>query len=402
VSVQAARVSVVYSFKGTPLSSTPEAGLITDASGNLYGTAAYGGVENSSCSIGCGTAFELSPERAGKWNETVLYSLNNPDTGLYPSNPLIFDAAGNLYSATQVGGELGVAFELLHQATPWKYKLLHDFLGCRDGQQPRSGLTELNGNFYGTTVAGGNSCSGGNGTVFELSRRGGHWKETVIHRFVPYADGASPQAGMTFDSSGNLYGTTSYGGNSSCASGCGTIFELSPAQGGGWSKKVLHEFTGSDGFMPLANLVWDASGNLWGSAEYGGDDSCVGGGCGTIYKLSRDERARWRFAVAYVFLKQSQGTDPAGNMVFDASGNLYGTTVSGGNVAACPQPGGCGVVFRLSPERGKWKYTVLHIFNNTPDGAHPNGLVMGANGTFFGTTIGGGAYSMGTTFEVRQ
>jgi uncharacterized repeat protein (TIGR03803 family) len=402
VSLQPAGVSVVYSFKGTPLSSTPEAGLITDASGNLYGTADYGGSPSSGCGIGCGTAFELSPEKSGKWNETVLYSFNNPATGLYPSNPLIFDAAGNLYGTTQVGGTLGVAFELLREAHAWKYRLLHNFLGCRDGQQPRSGLTELNGNFYGTTVAGGNSCSGGNGTVFELSRRGHHWKETIIDRFLSYGDGASPQAGLTFDASGNLYGTTSYGGNSSCASGCGTAFELSHARGRRWSEKVLHQFTGSDGFMPLANLVWDESGNLYGSAEYGGDNSCVGGGCGTIFKLSRAKGTRWRFSVVYVFPKQSQGADPAGNMVFDASGNLYGTTVGGGNVGACPQPGGCGVVFKLSPTGGKWKYSVLHIFNNTPDGALPSGLVMAANGTFFGTTISGGLYSMGTTFEVAQ
>jgi uncharacterized repeat protein (TIGR03803 family) len=401
VSAQAARVSIIYSLQGTPMSSVPEAGLIVDARGNLYGTAAYGGAVSSGCSIGCGTAFELSSEK-GKWNESVLNSFNNSETGLYPSNPLIFDATGNLYGTTQVGGDQGVAFELLHEADGWKYKVLHIFMGCRDGQQPRSGLTELDGNFYGTTVAGGNNCSGGNGTVFELSRSGRHWKERIVHRFRSYRDGASPQAGLTFDSSGNLYGTTSNGGNNSCASGCGTIFELSPSQGGGWSERVLHRFNGSDGFMPLANLVWDAYGNLYGSAEFGGDNSCAGGGCGTIFKLSRGTGTRWRFSVVYEFPIQSAGSDPAGNMVFDGSGNLYGTTVAGGNVKACPQPGGCGVVFKLSPTDGKWKYSVLHIFNNAPDGALPNGLVTGAHGRFFGTTIGGGVYSMGTAFEVVQ
>lgn len=402
VSLQADRVSVVYSFKGSPLSSTPEAGLIADARGNLYGTADYGGSSSSGCSIGCGTAFELSREKGGNWNETVVHSFNNPATGLYPSNPLIFDAAGNLYGTTQVGGSLGIAYELHRHPGSWHYNVLHDFAGGRDGQQPRSGLTELNGNFYGTTVAGGNGSSGGNGTVFELSHRGRRWKETTVHRFLSYGDGTSPQAGLTFDSSGNLYGTTSYGGKSSCAAGCGTVFELSHARGGRWSEKVLHRFAGSDGFLPLANLVWDASGNLYGSAEYGGDNRCVGGGCGTIFKLSRGNGTRWRFSVLYAFPKQSQGAGPAGNMVFDASGNLYGTTVSGGNVSACPQPGGCGVVFKLSPEGNKWKYTALHVFNNTPDGALPNGIVLGAQGRFFGTTIGGGVYAMGAAFEVVQ
>lgn len=399
-SLQAVRVSIVYSFKGTPLSSTPEAGLIVDARANLYGTAVYGGETSSGCSIGCGTAFELSREKGGKLNETVLNSFNNGATGLYPSNPLIFDAAGNLYGTTQVGGTLGVAFELLHQGHGWKYSLLHSFAGCSDGQQPRSGLTEFHGNFYGTTVAGGNSCSGGNGTVFELSRQAHGWKYRIIYRFQSYGDGTNPQAGLTFDSSGNLYGTTSYGGNSSCAAGCGTVFELSHARSGSWSEKVLHQFTGPDGFLPLANLIWDSSGNLYGSAEYGGDNSCVGGGCGTIFKLSRGKGSRRRFSVVYAFPQRSRGADPAGNMVFNASGDLYGSTVSGGNVSACPQPGGCGVVFKLSPKGSKWKYSVLHIFNNTPDGALPNGLVMGANGAFFGTTIGGGVYSMGTAFEV--
>jgi uncharacterized repeat protein (TIGR03803 family) len=398
-SSQAARVSVIYSLKGAPLSSTPEAGLIADTRGNLYGTASYGGVPNSECSIGCGTAFELSPEKGGTWNETVLYSFNNPMTGLYPSNPLIFDAPGNLYGSTQVGDSFGVAYELLHYAGGWRYKVRHNFVGGSDGQQPRSGLMELNGKFYGTTVAGGNGGSGGNGTVFELLRRGG-WKERIIHPFLSYGDGTNPQAGLTSDSSGNLYGTTSYGGLNKCAGGCGTVFKLLPSRGGRWSEKVLHQFTGSDGALPVANLIWDASGNLYGSAEFGGDSSCVGGGCGTIFKLRRGNGNSWQLSVVYAFPKQSQGADPAGNMVFDGSGNLYGTTVSGGNVNACPQPGGCGVVFELSHGGRKWKYSVLHIFNNTPDGALPNGLVSDGTGKYFGTTIGGGIYSMGTAFEL--
>jgi uncharacterized repeat protein (TIGR03803 family) len=393
VSLQAARVSVVYSFRGTPLSSTPEAGLITDASGNLYGTAVYGGATSSECSIGCGTAFELSPEKGGKWNETVLYNFNNPATGLYPSNPLIFDAAGNLYGTTSVGGTLGVAFELLHEAHTWEYKLLHNFTGCRDGQQPESGLTELNGNLYGTTVAGGNSCSGGNGTVFEFSRVGDRWKYRVIYRFLSYSDGMSPQAGLTYDSSGNLYGTTAYGGNTACGSGCGTVFELSPARGGRWSKKVLHQFDKSDGALPDADLVWDASGNLWGSTNQGANSGCPNG-CGTIFELRRGKGNGRRFSVVYEFIMQ-QGAAPLGNMVFDESGNLYGSTDIGGSA-------GDGVVFKLSPANGKWRYSVLHAFTSSPDGAEPNGLVEGAKGAFFGSTGGGGAYSMGTAFEVTQ
>jgi uncharacterized repeat protein (TIGR03803 family) len=383
-------VSVIYSFSGAPLSSTPEAGVIADAHGNLYGTAAYGGVPSSRCSAGCGTAFELSPEKGGKWNETVLYSFNNPDTGLYPSNPLVFDAAGNLLGTTPVGGtSAGVAFELVHQADGWQYDVLHDFVGCRDGQQPESGLNEFNGNFYGTTATGGSTCSGGNGTVFELSRQHGRWKYRIIYRFLSYANGTGPQAGLTYDSSGNLYGTTAYGGNSACGSGCGTVFELSHARGGRWTEKVLHQFSKTDGALPDAQLLWDASGNLYGITNQGANSGCPDG-CGTIFELSRS-KSSWQFSVVYKFT-EAQGGGPAGNMVFDESGNLYGTTVIGGS-------SGDGVVFELSSGATP-KYSVLHDFTNSPDGAEPTGLAPGVNGTYFGTTIGGGLSSLGTAFKL--
>lgn len=373
--------------------------MIADAQGNLYGTAVYGGATSSECDAGCGTVFDLSP-KSGTWNESVLYSFNNPSTGLYPSNPLIFDTIGNLYGATQVGGTSGVAFALIRRADAWRYKVLHSFLGSSDGQQPRSGLTELKGAFYGTTVAGGSGGSGGNGTVFELSRSGNRWKEATIHHFLAYADGTNPQAGLVFDSSGNLYGTTSYGGNGACAAGCGTIFELSRTKGGNWRETVLHRFAGSDGALPLATLTWDASGNLYGSAEFGGNNACVGGGCGTIFRLTRAKQHTWHFSLVYTFPKQSTGADPTGDMVFDTLGNLYGTTISGGNVGACPQPGGCGVVFELSPAGRKWEYHLLHVFNNSPDGAHPNGLVT-LGRRLFGTTISGGTNGLGTVFKVQ-
>ncbi|MBV8067255.1 MAG: hypothetical protein JO113_04700 [Candidatus Eremiobacteraeota bacterium] len=393
-SSQAARVSVIHSFSGAPLSSTPEAGLIADGSGNLYGTAVYGGTPSKvPCDSGCGAAFELSPQKGGTWNETVLYSFKNSETGLYPSNPLILDAAGNLYGTTPVGGSQGVAYELVHRAGEWHYKVLHIFMGCRDGQQPESGLTEFNGNLYGTTVAGGNSCSGGNGTVFEFSHVGGRWKYAIIYRFRSYSDGMSPQAGLTYDSSGNLYGTTAYGGNSNCGSGCGMVFELSRSRTGRWSEKVLHQFSKTDGALPDADLVWGPSGELYGSTNQGANSGCPNG-CGTIFTLTRGKRNNWRYSIVHAFIEQ-QGGGPAGNMVFDESGNLYGSTVIGGS-------GGDGVLFELAPAGGKWTYTVLHDFTSSPDGAEPNGVVMAGRGKFFGTTIGGGDYSMGSAFEVEK
>jgi uncharacterized repeat protein (TIGR03803 family) len=393
-------VSVIYSFRG-PDGSTPEAAVIADGHGNLYGTTVAGGATGPSCpSDGCGTVFELMPQKSGGWKELVLHSFAGSNA-LYPSNALVFNPSGNLFSATEVGGRAGAAYGLEHRAPGWHYVTLHDFLGGRDGQQPRSSLTYLSGTLYGTTVAGGNGSSGGNGVVYAITGSGQHWKEKIIHRFVNSAYGANPQAGLVSDSAGNFYGTTSYGGNPACPTGCGTVFELSPV-GGRWTGKVLHKFDGYDGFDPLATLVFDSHGNLFGSTNQGQGGGCVGAGCGTIFELSQVKNGSWRFSVVHNF-SAKQGGGPAGNMVFNASGNLYGSTVIGGNLAACKQQGGCGVVFKLTPlGNGKWTYAVLHAFNNSPDGALPNGgLAENGRGRIFGTTIGGGTYGLGTVFQVK-
>jgi uncharacterized repeat protein (TIGR03803 family) len=388
-------VSVIYSFRG-PDGSTPEAAVIADAHGNLFSTTLAGG---TGCGTGgCGTVFELKPQKGGGWKELVLYKFGSGNA-IAPSNPLVFDPSGNLLSAADVGGTNGVAYGLEHGARGWQYVTLHDFLGGRDGQQPESGLTYLNGILYGTTVAGGNGTSGGNGTVYALTGSGTLWKETIVHRFLNSAYGANPRAGLISDSAGNFYGTTSYGGNSACPVGCGTVFELSPS-GGRWTGKVLHEFDGTDGYDPLAPLVFDSHGNLFGTTDQGEGGNCVGGGCGTLFELSPVNKRSWHFSIVHDF-SPKQGGGPAGSMVFDSAGNLYGSTVVGGNLSACPQQGGCGVVFKLTLHSGKWSYSVLHIFNNSPDGSLPRGgLALDGRGRIFGTTIGGGAYGMGTVFQV--
>lgn len=395
---------VIHSFAGSPHGELPTGNPIVDSAGGLYGTTFRGGT-NSTCGSGCGTIFRLSNTH-GRWSETTLWSFDLTH-GAYPGYPLVADSSGNLFGATDVGGALGVAYGLFHGAHGWQFRDLHNFQGNRDGAQPRSSLIfDKQGDLYGTTVSGGSGGSGGGGTVYELIPPGRHWTEKILYRFPPYytKSGGNPQAPV-FRRNGSLYGTTTYGGNNACPQGCGVVFKLAPAGKGRWAESVLHAFNGSDGCYSVSGLVTDAAGNFFGSTNEGGSGGCslrstdersqtgCVNGCGTIFALIRGSRGHYAFAVVHYFTAQS-GAGPSGNMVFDGAGNLYGTTVIGGNA-------GSGVVFKLAPAaHNHWKYTVLHAFNNAPDGSEPSGLVMGTNGKLYGTTGGGGALSLGTVFEV--
>jgi uncharacterized repeat protein (TIGR03803 family) len=232
-------------------------------------------------------------------------------------------------------------------------------------------------------------------TTFAASR------EKVLHNFGPSPDGAYPIANVIFDSAGNLYGTTFYGGTSECSydEGCGTVFRLTPHKNGQWKEKVLYSFTGGgDGCSPNS-LIFDADGNLYGTASGdGGIDGPCGGG--TVFELSPGTNDNWTFKVLYGFTDGGDGGYPFG-LTFDSSGNLYGTTFEGGASDA-------GTVFELVPgTNGTWKEKVLHsfIYNGT-DGYYPNaGVVLDANGNLYGMTCCGGNRSVcddgcGTIFEI--
>jgi uncharacterized repeat protein (TIGR03803 family) len=393
---------ILYTFQG-PDGSTPEAGMIFDAAGNLYGTTYFGGAPNACfASYGCGTIFRLTPNPDGTWSETVLHSfdLNN---GAYPDQNLIFDAAGNLLGAASVGGDAGVAFELMPGPGGWNYSVIHQFVSDRhDGVSPESILfLDATGNLFGTTAGGGTRDGG---TVYELSPAGGgSWTESILVDFngnnaAPGGNG--PAAGFIEDAAGNLYGTTSAGGNPVCAAGCGTIFELSPNGDGTWTKLILHRFNGADGAMPVADLVADGSGNLYGTATEGGGGLGCFAGCGTLFKLAKTPAGSWKLSVLHTF-KNYSGGSPETRLVFDSKGNLYGTTIIGGLRTACPIQHGCGVVFKLSPSpTGTWKYSVLYKFQNGADGALPAGIVRDQAGNIYGTTRWGGANGLGTIFEI--
>jgi uncharacterized repeat protein (TIGR03803 family) len=227
---KAVKETVLHSFTGGADGATPYAGVIQDAKGNLYGTTYYGGKGkcNDGFGTGCGVVFKLGT--TGK--ETVLHRFTGGIDGSYPDAGVIQDAKGNLYGTTQEGGDLsgcdglgcGVVFKL---STTGKETVLHRFTGGTDGSNPDAGvIQDAKGNLYGITRAGGdlNGCSGlGCGVVFKLNAAG---KETVLHGFTGGTDGSNPDGGVIQDAKGNLYGTAYAGGDSSC--GCGVVFELTP------------------------------------------------------------------------------------------------------------------------------------------------------------------------------
>jgi uncharacterized repeat protein (TIGR03803 family) len=363
--------TVLHVFKGNASGdgNTPVGSVIIDSLGNLYGTTGYGGTGNCvllGTKVGCGTVYELSPpkQKGGAWAETVLYSFPTPMQGYLPNGDLVFDSAGNLYGATMFGGGhgttcnayyqyCGAVFELSppkQEGGKWTEKVLHGFKGGMDGANPNGGLVfDSTGAIYGTTYGGGFDCpynSGmGCGTVFKLApprRQDGSWTETVLHRFKAISDGILPAAGLTPDKKGSFYGTTGLGGEGNEE---GTVFKLDSRPDGTWKKHLLYSFQGqNDGSNPRAPVVLDAKGNLYGTATSGGGSNFAG----TVFQLAKNPSGRWVFAAVYSFdgVNNGDGAFPSGNIVLSA-GNIFGTTEVGGTGSSCQ--GGCGTVFEMRP-----------------------------------------------------
>jgi len=391
----AAQETVIYSFpSNNGYGWRPNGGLVTDAIGNLYGTT-YEDSGGGCQGLGCGVVFELTPKTSGGWTEKVLhrFSFNGKD-GYYPTVGLAIDAAGNLYGTT-VGGGLyswGVVFELIPKTGGgWNEKILYNFNGNDPGAEGL--ILDAAGNLYGMAYQGG---AHNYGYVFELSPKTvGGWTEKVLYSFIGTDGSQSPISNLIFDGAGNLYGTT-YGGG---PNPYGTVFELSPSTtGGSWTETVLHRFTYNlvDGYRPEGGVIFDAAGNLYGTTTSGGPN----GGYGTVFELSPVSGGGWTETILYSFSTGStigkDGVAPTGPLVFDSAGNLYGTTATGGAY-------GYGTVFKLSPVvGGGWAETVLHTFNpNSKDGIYPQrgGLIFDG-GNLYGTAQGGGAHAGGAVFEI--
>ena len=327
--------------------------LIFDSAGNLYGTTSQGGA------FGGGTVFELSLQTAGGWAEKILYRFGTGTGPNYPTG-VVFDGAGNLYGTA--GGGLygrGTVFELSPKTGGgWGVKTLHNFGGGpKDGISPIGNLViDGAGNIYGVTYMGGaHTASAVGGTVFELSPPAAgrtYWLETILHSFgvglnVPAGDGWDPVAGLVMDGAGNLYGTTFNGGIYDTANTGGTVFEVSPVPGGGWTETVLHNFSENniDGFWPCGSLTLDSAGNLYGTASAGGSavDSSVYL-YGVAFELSPPAAGStaWTETILHPFGARKDGQYPTSNLIFDDAGNLFGTTNRGGTL-------GGGVVFEVTP-----------------------------------------------------
>ncbi len=326
--------------------------------------------------------------------ETVIYQFGaaGPDDGIVPNGGLVFDAAGNMYGTTVGGGSAndGTAFELspLQDGT-WQEVIVYNFCSagsggdCPDGAIPNGGLVfDASGNLYGTTTYGG-AADGGEGTVFELSppsQSGGSWTEQVLWSFGAVNEGRTPNGGLVIDAAGNLYGTTSDGGGG----GVGLVFELSPGQSG-WTESVLYDFCLNypnclDGAQPLAGVTFDKAGNLYGTTMFGGQPHKIG--WGVAYELS-PTKSGWTETVLKVFNATSGGRTSAG-ITIGPAGQLYGALSQGVG-------GSCGAVFRVKP------FAVVQL----SDGCTPDSAPLYHSGTLFGTTTEGGR-GQGILFEITS
>ena len=364
-------LTVLHSFAGTPSDGgNPGGPVILDSAGNLYGTTYHGGANN------LGTIFKLDTSN----NLMVLHSFSGPD-GAMPSTWLIFDSAGNLYGTTSGRGanNQGTIFKL--NTSNNNFTVLYNFgTSTGNGANITGGLVfDAAGNLYGTTLGGsGNCAAGGCGTVFKLDTSN---KYTLLHSFSG-PDGDAP-VGLIIDGHGNLYSTTLAGG----ANGAGNIFKLDTNN----NFTVLYSFT-TQPTAAFGRLIMDGAGNLYGTTFYGGSTStCAPYSCGTVFKLDTSNA----FTTLYSFgASPTDGVNPIAGLIFDSAGNLYGTTRDGGGTS-CPNlagPGGCGAVFKLALSSTFTPPTtsclVLNLVQNVPLAPVTMTASGGVGGTYTFTANG--------------
>ena len=385
--------NVIHNFVGGLDGSEPTSGLTLDTAGNLYGTTFEGDALT-------GTVYKLA-HKSSSWVLSPLYLFPYEGSGgSIPYARVIFGKDGTLYGTAGYGGNLqncaggcGAVFNLRPQPnppitplTPWVETPIHLFNG-NDGANPYGAdiIFDPAGNIYGTAYNGGTGgCTGGCGVVYKLTPSNGSWTESVLYNFARGSDAQHPWGGVTFDQSGNLYGTTVFGG----ANGAGAVYKLTPS-GSGWTETVIYSFTGgTDGGNPYAGLIFDQTGNLYGAAA---SDGATNGG--TVFELT-PSGSSWAFNLLYSFVGASgqfaQG--PVANLAFDSAGNLYGTTHGAGTYIY-------GSVFKLTPGSGGWTYTSLHDFTGGTDGGYPrSNIVFDKNGNMYGTAAEGGTGNTGNCY----
>jgi uncharacterized repeat protein (TIGR03803 family) len=375
--------NVLHTFNASTGGNYINPPLISDGTGNLYGTTFRGGVTYN------GTFFELSPTANHGWKQTVLYNFpyaEGLNAAAFPQGGLVRDAEGNFYGFSPIDGNYlcfnggaqegcGTIWKLTLTSTGWKRSILYDFTGGTDGGGPFSLVMDSAGNLYGLT---GDT---GYGSVFELARQGTKWTFSTLYTFTGRADGASPST-IILDKSGDLLGTAYSGGTGNCNGyACGVVFELSPVSGGGWKESTLYSFLGTtDGGDPYGGIGLDAGGNIFGLADSYGPDGSMSS---EIFELSQTS-GMWTETVPYTF---PSTVGPVG-MASDASGHLYGTTYNGGLLNLCEN--GCGTIFSFSPVSGGWSYQTIYSFTGTFDGYTPAAApsIPDASGNLYVATQG--------------
>jgi uncharacterized repeat protein (TIGR03803 family) len=385
---QAQTYTILHNFSGGLDGSHPTAGLTLVGTGNLFGGADPSAV------------FRLR-QTGLEWVFAPIFEFNGTD-GEYLAGRLSIGPDGVLYGASSGGGQqqcmgygggCGLIFSMrpprsvcASVACPWKETVLYQFdLASRvDGSHPNGGLIfDASGNIYGTTQQGGMF---GAGTVFQLTPSQGGWTETVLYNFGQSpSDGMSPNGNLIIDRAGNIIGTTFGGGNPDCL--CGTIFQLTH-NASGWAETILHSFTlNPDGANPSGGLVSDAAGNLYGGTQDGG--ASLGG---AEYQLMPSSGG-YTFQVLYSFGSSADFRGPAGIPAVDSNGNVYATTWSQGTL-------GLGNVFKLTPANGAWIYTDLHDFDLSDGFYPPDGPTLDPSDNLYGTTTNGGTGSSGVVWEI--
>ena len=416
--------------------SAPGGNLAMDSAGNFYGTTAQGGKN------GVGTIFQLTPDGSGGWHLSTIYSFCSEDDcadGAVPQATLIIDSAGNLYGTTQGGGEQegsGVGFKLQHSANGWELIVIHNFCGvdahtpdddCMGGATPAGGFTYAGATaglpydgespLYGASTEGG---EGEAGIIYELKpRKDGargkdkeEWRVKELYVFCAPApeedgncdDGKMPSGRLLVDARGRLYGTTYYGGeDANYDGGGGVVFELAyDRKAKTWGQIVLYKFCSQrncrDGRAPYGGLIADAAGNLFGATEAGGQNCNAGqNNCGVVFMISPNgENSVSRVLHTFCTANDcADGATPRGEMAIDASGNLFGAALNGGADKG-------GIVYRLEPDG---KLRALHTFCGTKDCAgarYPNGVVMDGSGGLLGVASAGGKKGGGAVFRIAE
>ena len=371
---------LLHTFEGTD-GNGPGA-LTIDQAGNLYGATTEGGIRNCPApnNAGCGTIFELL--RNSNWAFKTLYQFQSRTDGWNPNSPLTLGPGGVLYGSTLDGGIEGgggtvfrlrpVCNGLGCNLVVWSKNFLYQFGAC-DGAGTNGGLVlDPAGNLYGTTI----EMCGHTGQVYELSpgqNLNNTWNITRLHIFYgPPSDGRWPEGPVTFDRQGNLYGSTLGGGNNDL----GTVYQMTTA-GNSWSECPLYSFTGvSDGRKPIGNVIFDTSGNLYGTTN--GDWQPSG-----IFELPPTTCGAGAVNPLFDFLS-GEGEHLASGLVRDANGTLYGAAPFGGAHRY-------GSIYKLTPSGNSWSYSSVYDFTGGSDGANPQGpLVLDSSGNLYGSAAAGG------------